>query len=92
MPKLKKGKMMPMIRARFKTNSEDCRPLKVSDKFPWWCTGYDDDNAIIVAYEKDLKSLSNRWPEIEHYIDDVEFDIVNEIKYSSRFPKPDYIK
>lgn len=79
-----------MIRSRFICKEEDFRPVTVSDKYPWWVTGYNsEDDAVIVAYEKDLETLQKRWPDVEDFSDTQEVD---SIQYTSRFPKPDYIK
>ena len=80
---------MSLVRVRFYTDAKDHRPLTVSDKYPWWCTGYNaDDHSVIVAYGGNEFSLVNRWPEMYG----AEFETVEEITYTSRFPKPDYIK
>ena len=75
------------IRYRFKTYSvDDYRPLVFNPKYPWWCSGYGEDCAVIVAY------LTKGEP-LEKYWDDA-FDIdqteEKEITFTSRFAKPDY--
>ena len=46
-------------RYRFETRStDDYRPLVFDPRYPWWCTGYGDESAVIVAYlpsSEDLK-------------------------------------
>lgn len=80
-----------MIRSRFICKEEDYRPVTVSSKYPWWCTGYTGDgfHAVIVAYEKDLESLKKRWPDVDDFSDTEER---KEITYTSRFTKPDWIE
>lgn len=80
-----------LIRYRFYTRAiDDCRPLKdlAEINMPWWCTGYGDDYAIIVCYLPEEINLFDYW--------DDAFDISKteskEVKYTSRFPKPSYIK
>ena len=84
-----------MIRYRFRTKSvEDFRPLidLATIKMPYWCTGYGlngelkTDNAIIVCYLPEAEDLFKYW--YDAY--DIESDIVDAIKYSDRFPKPDW--
>ncbi len=83
--------MGKLYRARFVSDSEDPRPVsKVWPiKWPYWISGYDsNDNYIIIAYVDSKKTLLKLWPEAQN-IDMVERD---EIKYTSRFPMPDYLK
>ena len=82
------------IRYRFKTYSvDDPRPLidMASIKMPWWCTGYagDDSYAIIVCYlpKNHDKSIYFYWDDAF----DIEKEEMEEIKYTSRFPKPIYM-
>lgn len=82
------------IRYRFKTHSvDDPRPLIDMSKInmPWWCTGYsgDDSYAIIVCYlPKDYdKSIYYYWDDAF----DVEKNEEEEITYTDRFPKPEWI-
>lgn len=76
-------------RYRFKTKSiNDCRPLIFNPQYPWWCSGYGDDNAIIIAYLPSTEKLTKYWDDAY----DVEFTKEEEVTFSSRFPKPDYFK
>lgn len=81
-----------MIRYRFKTNSvSDPRPIvdMAPIKMPWWCTGYSyttHECAIIVCYLPEGESLYKYWDDAF----DVEAENVGEIKYSDRFPKPEW--
>ena len=83
-----------MIRYRFKTNSVSA-PRPIVDmapiKMPWWCTGYSyttHESAIIVCYLPEEESLYKYWDDAF----DVEAENVDEIKYSDRFPKPEWCK
>ena len=83
--------MSKYIKYRFKTKAiEDYRPLKdMKDiQCPWWCSGEGTDDAIIICYlPKDIDLIE--------YLDDA-YDIdkteTDEITYTDRFKKTDYIK
>ena len=76
-----------MIRARFKTDVSDYRPVNWPIKHPYWCTGYTDDHSIVVAYADDEEELLLNWPDAE----DIDAQEVAEYQFSSRFPKPDWL-
>lgn len=78
---------MNWLRARFKANEEDYRPVKWPPPGPYWCTGYGDGYSIVVAYVKSLKELRKYWPEAK----DIETTKEKEIEYTERFPKPDWL-
>ena len=78
---------------RFKTNSvDDFRPLvdMSSINMPWWCTGESGDGkyATIVCYLPPEEDLMKYWDDAF----DIESDEVEKIVYTSRFPKPDWVK
>ena len=90
---------MAYTRYRFKTKSvDDPRPLKSLKPLgvPYWITGYEQDGnfntsaAVIVCYlPSDIDiALSEFW--------DDAYDVVEtpceEITYTSRFPKPEWLK
>lgn len=83
-----------MIRARFKTDAEDYRPVNWPIKHPYWCTGqgmrhYTDGGpgyAVIVAYADDEEEIRRNWPEAYA----IESDPATEYQFSSRFQKPDW--
>ncbi len=75
-----------MIRARFRANAYDYRPVNWPVKHPYWCTGYGDDYSIVVAYSDDEQELLRNWPEATN----VEAEEVESYLFSSRFPKPDW--
>lgn len=75
-----------MIRARFKTGAADYRPINWPIKHPYWCTGYGDDYATIVAYADDEAEILHNWPEA-YDIDSVEAD---EYKFTGRFQRPNW--
>jgi hypothetical protein len=74
-----------MIKVRFKTDSEDYRPVNWPIKHPYWCTGSGDGYSIIVAYADDEAEILSNWPEAF----DIDTDAAEEYIFSSRFPKPD---
>ena len=65
-----------MIRARFYIKFKDCgndyRPVKWPIKYPYWCTG------------ESVEQIKGLWPEA--YM--IECEEVNEITFTTRFPKP----
>lgn len=77
-----------MIRARFKANVADYRPVKFPPKHPWWCTGYtgEEENPIIVAYADDKDYILEHWPEAT----DIQFDEAESYQFTGRFPKPEW--
>ena len=75
-----------MIRARFKTDAEDWRPINWPIKHPYWCTGYGDGYSIIVAYADDEAEILTNWPEAYA----IEGDEVDGYTFTSRFPCPDW--
>lgn len=77
-----------MIRARFKANLHDCRPIKWPIKHPYWRTGEGDTYSIIVAYADDIAEIKTNWPEAE----DIEADEVTGYEFGGRFPRPSWFK
>lgn len=77
-----------MIRARFKTNSADQRPINWPIKHPYWCTGYGDDYYIIVAYADDVAEILNNWPEAY----DIDSEEASEYVFTDRFQKPEWFE
>lgn len=79
-----------MIRTRFYINKKevknDYRPIIWPIKYPYWRTGEDNKNFILVAYTENEDELYKQWPEAK----DTDIVGVNEIKFSDRFPKPDW--
>lgn len=75
-----------MIRARFYTDEYDWRPVEWPVKYPYWCTGLTFTSNILVAYADDVDYILRLWPEAY----DIEWEEVDEIEFSSRFPKPDW--
>lgn len=78
----------PLLRVRFSTPSEDYRPVKWPIKWPYWCTGYGAKGSTIVAYTEDMDYICENWPEVTPGMVDVE--VVHEVTFSSRFPRPDW--
>jgi hypothetical protein len=80
-----------MIRARFKTDSHDYRPVKWPIKHPYWCTGYNfEGEAVIVAYADNEEQIKELWPEATAI--DVMEENVKEYFFNGRFPKPEWLK
>lgn len=75
-------------RYRFRANEDDMRPVKWPPPGPWWCTGYGDGYAIVVAYLPPQSNLADYWPEATA----VEFTEEDELSFSDRFPEPDWWK
>jgi hypothetical protein len=72
-----------MNRYRFRANCDDPRPVQ-RPKWPWWCTGYGDDYATVVAYLPVGEDIYDWWPEAENI--DVEPYAI--ITFSDRFRRP----
>lgn len=77
-----------MIRARFKANKEDPRPINWPIKHPYWCTGYGETYSIIVAYAEDLDDIRSNWPEAE----DIDYAEASEYEFTDRFPRPNWFQ
>lgn len=77
-----------MIRARFKTQAEDYRPVNWPVKHPYWCSGESDNRAIIVAYADDEAEILRNWPEAEY----IESEQVECYIFTDRFPKPKWFE
>lgn len=73
-----------MQRFRFKINPDDPRPVVWPIKHPYWVTGSNDSNAIVVAYEDSIEEIKRLWPDAE----DIDAVDVKEYAFSTRFPKP----
>lgn len=83
--------MSKYIRYRFKTKAiDDYRPLKdMKDiQMSWWCSGEGEDYAIIICYLPKEIDLKEYWDDAY----DIEEQEREEITYTDRFPKPDWIK
>lgn len=77
-----------MLIVRFFINKAACdydfRPIRWPIKYPYWCTGEDNANFILVAYLDSLAELKELWPDAG-----IDFtEEVEKIKFSSRLPKP----
>lgn len=75
-----------MIRARFKELSYDYRPVEWPIKYPYWCTAEGHGYHILVAYADSVEDIKRLWPTAI----DIEWDEVEGIVFTSRFPKPDW--
>jgi hypothetical protein len=77
-----------MIRARFYTDSEDYRPVKWPIKYPYWCSGETHRASILIAYADSVEEIYELWPEAYQ----IEWEEVDEIVFTSRFPRPRWYK
>jgi hypothetical protein len=78
---------MKWKRYRFQTKSvNDYRPLIFNPEYPWWCSGFGEDSATIIAYLPTNEDLFKYWDDAA----DIEFTEHEEIVFSSRFPMPKY--
>lgn len=83
-----------MIRARFKANADDYRPVKFPPPYPYWCSGYslgadfELSAAIVIAYADSEAQIFEYWPEAT----DLDAEDAAEVQFSDRFPKPDWWK
>lgn len=79
-----------MLRVRFTVNIKqvegDYRPIIWPIKYPYWCSGENDTDFILIAYVDSLDDLYKQWPEAEN----IDEEDVNKIIYTSRFTKPDW--
>ncbi len=73
-----------MLRIRFKTNSEDYRPINWPLKHPYWCSGYGEGYATLISYADDESYIMDNWPEAY----DLDPSEETEYLFTSRFPKP----
>lgn len=77
-----------MIRARFRADPDDPRPVNWPVKHPYWVTGHGEDYSILVAYADNEEDLLASWPEA-HSID---VSYVDEYVFTDRFAKPDWFE
>ena len=77
-----------MIRARFKANYPDWRPVKWPPPGPCWCTGFaaDESYSIVVAYAKDEDQVREFWPEAR----DIDAPPADQFIFTDRFERPDW--
>ena len=80
--------MAKWFRYRFKTRSEDYRPVLWPPPGPYWCSGEGDDYWILIAWFPAQFQISDYWPEAE----DLESTEEGPPIYTDRFPKPDWIE
>lgn len=78
---------MKWIRYRFQTRSiDDYRPIIFNPKYPWWCSGENDETATIIAWLPKGEKLKKYWDDATN----IEFTEHEKIEFTSRFPKPSY--
>jgi hypothetical protein len=83
--------MADWLRYRFQANIDDPRPVLWPPMAPWWCSGTGDDYSTVIAYipksGAPFDALMRYWPDaccIE------EPQACEQIKFSERFPCPDW--
>lgn len=79
-----------MIRARFTVNDQDYRPVVWPIPHPYWCSGYTENRAVLVAYADDLAQVLHQWPDAENI--DVMEDGLTEYTFTTRFAKPSWLE
>lgn len=77
-----------MNRYRFKANVDDPRPMNFPLPHPYWITGYGEHYSTVVAYGDDESYILKNWPEAE----DIDHEEATQYEYSTRFPKPTWLK
>ena len=79
-----------MIRARFKANYDDYRPVVWPVKHPYWCSGTagDENHSIVIAYADDEAEILTNWPEAT----DIDAEEVTEYVFTDRFQKPEWFQ
>lgn len=77
-----------MIRAQFKANEDDYRPINWPVKHPHWCTGYGDGYSIVVAYADNVEEILENWPEAT----EIDAEEMEEYTFTERFAKPDWFE
>jgi hypothetical protein len=79
------------IRYRFHANAADYRPVQFPPPGPYWCNGFGEGYAIIVAYLPFSAVLTDFWPEASHIdLQKVDANCPTLIAFSDRFPCPDW--
>ena len=84
-------KQRQLFRVRFYVNPRDPRPVKWPPPGPFWVSGFSvggrmPEQVVVIAYVERLEQVREYWPEAR--IDS--FQVVDEVRFSSRFPKPDW--
>lgn len=75
-----------MIRARFRANMLDPRPVVWPIRYPYWVSGYGPSYSIIVAFADSREEVLEKWPEAEN----LECEEVSEVTFTERFQKPEW--
>lgn len=73
-------------RYRFRANEEDYRPVKFPPPGPYWCSGYGEDYAIVIAWLPSTTDLTYYWPEATEIV--VMRDDAGPPAFTSRFTRP----
>lgn len=79
-----------MLKCRFYVGIEetdnDYRPMVWPIKYPYWCTGENDTDFILVAYVDSTEDLMKQWPEAH----DIEEEEVEKVEFTGRLQKPEW--
>lgn len=78
----------PLYRIRFKANPDDYRPIKWPVGHPYWCSGFNEQYSTVISYADSEEYIKELWPEAT----DLDVEEVQEITFSSRFPRPIWFK
>lgn len=81
---------MSWLRVRFEAYFDDPKPVKFPPPGPYWVTGFDANfsYSTVVTYVKDLGQVKAFWPEAQNIL----YTEEQSIKYSDRFPRPEWWK
>lgn len=82
-----------MIRCRFKCPVPDPRPVEWPIKHPYWVTGHSFNREgegipVLVAYADNEAEIRRLWPEAE----ELDSEEATEYKFTTRFPKPEWLR
>lgn len=77
-----------MIRACFRANGHDPRPVVWPLNHPYWITGYAlrNEHASVVAYADDEAEILKNWPDATH----IHVEEVDWYEFTDRFPCPSW--
>lgn len=73
------------LRVRFRADEDDFRPVVFPPPGPYWCSGYGNNHAIVVAYVGTVDQIAGFWPEASEI---VVMEEGVDIAFSDRFPEP----
>ena len=77
-----------MLRIRFNVTNEDFRPVNWPLAYPYWCSGFDSDGAILISYCDNAEYIFCNWPEAIN----LQIEEVAGYQFTDRFPKPEWFQ